>query len=85
MQTVLAGTAQSGITISGGLTGGVITILALALGVWLLLVLVRKDKLKIAHVIAVVLVVIVFQLTPPGQAAYGAAMTALDGLASAAI
>lgn len=82
---LLAAPTTQGITISGGVSGGVITFLALALGIWLLIVLIKKDKLKIGHTIAVVLVVVVFQLTPLGQMAYDAAMGVLDGLANATV
>jgi hypothetical protein len=80
----MAAPARAGLSVSGGVSGGVITFLAFALAAWLVFFMVKKDKLKIHHLIAVVLAVVVFQLTPLGQLAFGAAMGALDGLADIA-
>lgn len=82
--TELLAAAQTGVTISGGVTSGVITFLALIGFGWLVFVLIKKDKLKVAHVIAVMFTVFTFQLTPIGQLAFGQLMTVLDGFATVA-
>jgi hypothetical protein len=78
---LLAGPDTAGLTISGGITGGALTFLALGLAVWLVIVLIKRDKMKIPHLVAGVVVTIVFLLTPIGQLAFGAAMGALDSFA----
>ncbi|CUU60831.1 hypothetical protein Ga0074812_14831 [Parafrankia irregularis] len=80
---LLAATTQAS-AISGGVTGGVVTMLALIGFGWLVFVLIKKDKLKVAHVFAVVLAAFVFQLTPIGQLAYGQAMALLSGFSTVA-
>ncbi len=75
-----ATTRTTDLSISGGVTGGAITILALIGFGWLVFHMVKKDKLKISHLIAIVLTVIIAQLTPMGQLGFHAAMNALNGL-----
>jgi hypothetical protein len=72
-------------TISGGVTFGVVTLLALLGFGWLVFHMVKKDKLRISHVIAVTLTCLVFQLSPLGQLAFRALFTALNGLSSVAV
>lgn len=81
---LLAAPTSSGISISGGVTVGVISVLALIGFVWLVATMIKKDKLKVTHVIAVTLTVVVFQLTPIGQLAFGQLMSVLDGVANVA-
>jgi hypothetical protein len=80
---VLAAAARTtDVSISGGVAGGTITILALIMSAWLVFHMVRKDKLKISHMVAVVLTVVIAQLTPMGQIGFHAAMNALNGIGS---
>lgn len=81
---LLAAPTSSGVSISGGVTVGVISVLALIGFVWLIATMIKKDKLKVTHVIAVTLTVFVFQLTPIGQLAFGQLMTILDGVSAVA-
>lgn len=76
---------QADLPFSGGITGGALTILTLGLAITLVVVLVKKCKLRVSHVFAVIVMMFVFQFTPPGQLIFGAVTGGLNRLAAISV
>ena len=76
-----AASHPGGVHLSGGAPVAVITVLALIGFGWLIYILVKKDKLKVLHVIAVTLAMFTFEVSPLGQLAFDALFGALSNVA----